>query len=71
MTKRKRLFRTSIDTMEAELRKLRLENQQLKEQVRSERRRGDKLESTLAIERQIFLHQQPQQVGRHLNGVAA
>jgi regulator of replication initiation timing len=67
MTKRKRLFRTSIDTMEAELRKLRLENQQLKDQVRAERRRANQHADEVAMIRQ----QQVAQVQRNgwVNGV--
>jgi hypothetical protein len=67
MTKRKREFRSTVAALEAELRKLRHENQVLKDRVRAERRRADQHADEVACIRQ----QQVDQARRRLNGVAA
>lgn len=67
MTKPKRAHRYVTDVADAELRKLRLRVEQLQDQVRKERRRGNQLEEELAFVRQ----QQVELARRGLNGVAA
>lgn len=65
MTKRKREFRSSIAAMEAELRKLRHENQVLKERVHAERRRADQFAADNAVLHEIEVAR----ARRRLNGV--